>query len=71
MKIREWTIVDEAGKEIKFTVDSPPTNLIKVIKWEIAIELKTKRALSDLISAINLFMGGNTIHKVEVEEKVV
>ena len=70
-QVRKWIITDEAGKEIKLTVGAPPPSLIVVDKWEIDMELKTKRDLNDLISTVNNFMGGNTINKVEIEEEVV
>lgn len=70
---RKFVITDEAGDITEFSIfpdlASPNNNLIKYGKYNINMTLGNKEYLTAMIRAVNAFMGGNTICKLEVEEK--
>ena len=69
MIVRKYKVVDEEGKVIKFTVYPNQNNLVKIEKSEIHLALSTRKMLNTIISDVNVFMEGNTINKLEIEEE--
>jgi hypothetical protein len=56
------------AKKIELKVYPENGDMIVTVRHEIDMKMSTRKALTSLLSAVKIFMDGNTICKLEIEE---